>query len=295
MNTQATTINVRVNPRNQAIFLMLISLCSFTANALLIRHLADVAGSNSWAVALSRFAVGMAVVGSIYIPAGKARPRSLASNPLLIMRGLIGGSALLCLYFTIPHLGVGRAILINSTYSLFAIVFVAIFLKEHLGLKRVVWFLLAMVGTYLLTGGNALQGEFSHWDLIAVLGAILAGVVVTMIRKLHGSEHSSTIFLSQCVYGTVVVLPPALWYFQSVSAHAAVLMSLAGLCAAGGQLAMTHAYKHLTVAAGGSMQLCLPIFTTIGGILLFGESFAPVEWFGACLILTSCLMIVLRK
>jgi len=295
MNSKATTINAIPKPGNHPIFLMLVSLISFTGNALIIRLLANLEGSNSWAVALARFVVGMAVVGSFYLPKGKAQPRNLITSPLLIIRGLIGGLALLCLYFTIPHLGVGRAVLINSTYPLFAIVFASIFLKEHLRVRQALCFVLAMLGVYLLAGTSSMEGGFTTWDSLAILGAILAGMVVTLIRKLHGTEHSSTIFLSQCTYGIVVVLPPALFFITPISAQALALMLLAGIFAALGQLSMTHAYKHLTVAMGGSMQLSLPVFTTLGGIFLFGEHFTPSDCLGAALILSSCLMIILQK
>jgi len=65
----------------------------------------------------------------------------------------------------------------------------------------------------------------------------------------------------------------------------------AGIIVAGGQLAMTFAYRHLDVSKGASIQMLLPIATAIGAWLLFDEKLGPIEITGASLTLLATLMV----
>ena len=66
------------------------------------------------------------------------------------------------------------------------------------------------VGTLLLFFSHAaFERDLGIYELVAVLGAITAGIAVGLIRGLSKDHHPSTIYGSQCVYGILLTLPVA--------------------------------------------------------------------------------------
>jgi drug/metabolite transporter (DMT)-like permease len=71
-----------------------------------------------------------------------------------------------------------------------------------------------------------------------------------------------------------------------------LLMALGAAIVAIAQLAMTHAYRTLSVARGSSIQMLLPITTAIGGYLFFDERFSSIEILGATLTLLATWQVI---
>ena len=153
--------------------------------------------------------------------------------------------------------------------------------------------MLALAGLGLLTNVSAENLLVTgHWEMISLGGAVLAALVVVVNRQLTRTETSATIFASQCLYGLLLALPFALHQAIHLTTSDLVMLSVAGLCAAFGQLAMTEGFRFLTVAVGGAYQITLPLVISVGGILLFGEHFTPVQMLGAMLILAGSFQTV---
>jgi drug/metabolite transporter (DMT)-like permease len=128
-----------------------------------------------------------------------------------------------------------------------------------------------------------------------VISALSAAYVVVTIRQLHATDHSSTIFAAQCVYGLLICAGPALLHPQPVSPLAWGMMTLAGLFAAIGQLTMTRAFRDLSVAEGSLLQMLVPLGIAAGGVLFFAESFTLHEIAGAALILGGTALTAVRR
>jgi drug/metabolite transporter (DMT)-like permease len=236
-----------------------------------------------------RFLVGFAVLFGFFYARGGFQPLHMLTNPLLILRGILGGFGVWIFYLTVIKIGAGRATFISNTYVVFGAAMAAVFLKERLTPRLLVSLVLAMVGLALLTGVTDLQAPGAY-EWLGILGAIIAGAVVVSIRKLHQRENSSTIFGAQCLYGLLIAAGPTVARAAPLALGAIILLVLSGLLAAFGQLAMTRAYKDLPVGQGSVMQLLLPPTIAIGGMIFFGETYSGVEMIGAGLILFGCLL-----
>jgi len=136
----------------------------------------------------------------------------------------------------------------------------------------------------------------SFYDLIAVLVALTAGYVIVTIRKMHAKgEHTSTIFVAQCVFGLLICLMPALANWSPHKPMAWILMITASLCSGLGQLAMNLSFWHLAVGEGALIQMLVPLGVATGGILFYHEHFAVHEIIGAALILFATTIPALRR
>jgi drug/metabolite transporter (DMT)-like permease len=118
---------------------------------------------------------------------------------------------------------------------------------------------------------------------------------VVTIRQLHATEHSSTIFAAQCVYGLALCGIPALLQLQPITGLGLAVTAVASITAAVGQLAMTRAFRDLSVAEGSLLQMLVPVGIAAGGALFFSERFTLNELAGAALILGGTTFIALRQ
>ena len=272
---------------------MLLSAASFTANVLLVRALNELHFANIWLVSCARFIVGLAVVAVVYRQDWE--PRHLVRNAKLIQRGLAGGIGVYLTYLCVVRLGAGRATFINNTYVIWGALLAAWMLKEKLRPALLIGGFLALAGLALLTkvfGGATAPGLY---DGLAVLSALISAWVVVTIRQLHTTEHSSTIFAAQCLYGLVLCGLPAILQLQPISGVGLGITALASISAAVGQLAMTRAFRDLPVAEGSLFQMLVPLGTAVGGMLFFAEHFALHEVLGAALILLGITYTAVRR
>jgi drug/metabolite transporter (DMT)-like permease len=282
-----------MSAHQRAVFLMLLSAGSFTANVLLVRALDGLHFANIWLVSCARFLVGLGVVAAVY--RREWQPAHLWRNPRLIERGLLGGVGVYLTYLCVVRLGAGRATFINNTYVIWGALLAAWLLKERLRPSLLAGSLLALTGLALLTnvfGGATTPGLY---DWLAVLSAFISAWVVVTIRQLHASEHSATIFAAQCLYGLVLCGIPALLQLQPITGLGLGVTVLASCFAASGQLAMTRAFRDLSVAEGSLMQILVPLGIAAGGAVFFHERFTLHELAGAALILGGTAFTALRQ
>jgi drug/metabolite transporter (DMT)-like permease len=267
---------------------MTLSLVGFTAMALLVKHLGVARGVSPWLALFFRAAVGMAVVAVVYAPRGAVSFRRAIFSRMLVLRGILGAIGTACYYRTLPELGAGKATLIGNTWVIWAGVFAVFVLGEPLGARKILGILAAVVGISLLMG---LQGGdlavFGLFEAIALGGAFVAAAVVVVIRQLTLTESSGTIFASQCAYTALLALP-FLFLVPAPSALDYLLLVLAALCAALGQLAMTEGFRFLPVSSGGAFQILLPLTISLASVALFRETFTATQIAGGAMILLGC-------
>ncbi len=286
-------MSVSVQTHARGVTLMLASTVCFTTNVLLIRALGELQPVNVWLVSCTRFAVGLALLVAIYRK--EFQPRHLFRSTKLAGRGLVGGIGVYGYYLTVVHLGAGRATFIGNTYVIFGALLAVWMLKERFNGALAIGSIAALSGLALLTNAFGAGAHANIYDLLAVAVACASAYVVVTIRQLHATEHTSTIFAAQCVYGLLICTVPATLHPEPVSLAAWAIMLFAGVFAAGGQLAMTRAFRDLPVTEGSLLQMLVPIGIAIGGATFFAERFTHQELAGAALILAGTAFTSLRR
>lgn len=279
---------------SRGVWLMVISLTCFSANVLVLKYTTSYLEVSPWLALYARSVFGFFVIIALFRGRGLIHLRPMFTERLMIWRGLTGLVGTACFYWTIPILGAGKSTLISSTYILFAAVMAALFLKERLGWMKAIWIVVALLGVLLLTGVRTGSGG-SHFALaegMALVGALSAAGAVVVIRQLTRTYHSGAIYLCQCIYLILVMTPFAIFYFEWPGGMAFLLISVAAIISSLGQIAMTESYRYLPVATGASIQMALPVTASIGGVLLFAESFTNLQVMGAALIVAACYRVV---
>lgn len=238
-------------------------------------------------VAAFRFGVGVVVVGALWA-ARVIRPLATRDQlPLLLLRGISGGLAVLLLFVAIGRGNVGVATLLNYTSPAFTAAFAWIFLRERLSIWVIAAFTVAAAGVVLVWLGSTGGGPVPllGWQTLGLVSAALAGVAITSIRALrrHRAAGAWTVFGVFSAAGLACTAPFAASEFLAPTAGEWALLVLMGLSAVAGQLLMTHALAYVTAALSGIIQQLTVVLALLLGVLVFGEPIGVASSAGSAL------------
>jgi len=247
-------------------------------------------------LAFFRFVIGL---GLIATAAMTGRVKLVFINKrLLFLRGLAGGIAIFIGLLSITKLGLGKGMVLVCSYPIFASVVSAVFLKERLRLFDIGTILTAIGGIYFIAYEKQ-QGfsllVFGKYELLAVLGAMIVGIAVTLIRKLHDTDNSLAIYFSQCAVGMWLVFVPAFSSDGHVGLNGIFILLGIGVSVTVGQLLMTEGFKYVQVKTGSLLLMLEPVLCYAAGVSVFGE---PLTWssvLGSVLVIGSCVVVLTRR
>jgi drug/metabolite transporter (DMT)-like permease len=206
---------------------------------------------------------------------------------LLAVRGLLGYAALSCYFWSVHHLPLGDAVLLQYSHPVFVALIAPFFLHERTG--RGHWWLVAvaLVGVTLIVRPS---GAVRHDALVGVLGSMLSGLAYITIRELSRSEHPLTI-LVWFPLATVVpslVATVATWPAgQPRNATEWAAHGLVAVTALIGQVTLTVGLTRVGAARATAVTLTGPVFGMLFGLLLFGTVPAVASLVGTALVLTA--------
>ena len=129
---------------------------------------------------------------------------------------------------------------------------------------------------------------------LAVCGGLLGGIAIVAMKRLRRTDSSHVILLSQCVFGWLIVVAPAM--HEGFDFPASTWLALLGLsaCATAGQLLTTYAYKLVRVTEGSLIGLLTPVLNVAIGALFFAEAMPLRSWGGALIVFSACGFVLVR-
>ena len=202
---------------------------------------------------------------------------------LMTLRGLSGFIALSLHFYTIAHLPLGTAVLLNYTGPIFAALFGAIFLKEKPSLFLAAMILLSFAGVYFLV-----EGKLQHWDWMVFLGllsAVFVGIVYTSIRAIKGHESDLTIifyFVGVSMLGSLAFLG---FGFKWPNLNEWLWLAGVGVGSFYGQLWMTKAVRRAPACLVSPFSYLTPLLSFLYGLIFFKEKMTVYSLLGAFLII----------
>lgn len=277
----------------RGVMLMLASTVAFCSMSALVQHASAI---DPYKMTLFRFVVGLGILGTAAL-LGRIK-LTFTHGPLLFLRGLFGGLGILIFFWSIPRLGIGKATVLIYSFPIFGSLFSSIFLKERLGAARLATMLMAFAGIYLLASDHeesfSLLAVPNGDELLTIFGAMLGGIALVIVKKLHDTDSSYAIFFAQCVIGLWIVIVPANVVPCSIGLHGGLLLVAIGVTSAIGQLLSTEGYRHLTVAKGSLLGMLVPVLNYIMGVTLFEEPVSARSLIGSAVVLGASV-VTLRK
>ena len=280
--------------QHKGVSLIFASTIAFCLMSGLVRYASDI---DPYKTTLFRFVVGLGILGTAAL-IGKIKLKFF-NGPLLLLRGLTGGAAILIFFVSISKLGVGKGTVLIYSFPIFGSIFSSVFLKERIGIVRLVAILMAFAGIYLLAADNGrdltLLGALGAYELLTIFGAMLGGVALVSVKKLHDTDSSYAIYFAQCVIGLWVVIVPANIVPCSVGLSGGVLLVTIGVASTVGQLLSTEGFRYLPVVTGSLLGMLVPVLNYFLGVIVFDEVISWQSVVGSITVLGACVVVLLRS
>ena len=281
--------------RNGPLWLTASALC-FAVMAVAVR-IAGGHGIPGSETTLIRFLFGIGTVGILH--ASGAAKVIIRRIPLLSARGILGGIAILLYFMSLSAAkGPGATPLTNSvflgnSYFIYVPIFGALLIGERLCLSTAIAVISALAGLFLVA-----QPDFAHiraGDTYGFSAGIVSALAIVIIRELRKTEPAVAIFLSLCVFGSLVALigmalEKAVW----PTSMGWIILIVMGISAAIGQLLMTYALKFTRASEAGIIQMTTVIYSSLAGVLWFGDPFNARILVGALIVLSAAAYISLK-
>ncbi len=189
----------------------------------------------------------------------------------LFMRSAFGFAGMLGNFYALSRLTVSDASMLNKMSPFFAIIFSAILLGERA--DKVQW---SIVAAAFLGALLVIKPSFRNAELAAscagFLGGVCAGAAYTFVRKItrKGVKGYYVVFYFSA-FSTLAALPFVVFGYSPMSAAQWLYLIGAGVCAAGGQFAITAAYSFAPAREVSIYDYSQIIFAALLGFFVMGQ------------------------
>ena len=201
----------------------------------------------------------------------------------LLLRGLFGGLAVICYFFSVYYGTITHGVILNSSYPIFIAMFSAVYIGEKLRGAIILPLMAAILGLALIV--NPRVGAVQVADLAGLMSGILAGFAVLTVRKLRETDSVWAIIYYFNLIGMILSLP--LLAIKPVFPSAYGIILMLGIAVGGNiyQVFLTSAYRYIRASEGSIVTLSSAVFSAAWGSLFFGETLDAATIAGAVLIL----------
>ena len=210
------------------------------------------------------------------------------------IRATLGLTSMALIFTGMTMLPLAEATTIGFATPIFATMLAALLLGEPTGKYRWGAVALGFVGVLLAVrpGDTSIVG-IGPW--VALGGALLNGCVMIQVRRMSKSENAGAIVFW---FSLMSLFPLAIGMAFFAKAHDLAGWSIIGglaICGAVGQLLLTSAVRHASVAAISTMDYTGLIWSILFGYVIFDNVPGPGTWIGAPVIIAAGLIIIWRE
>ena len=239
-----------------------------------------------WSIGFYRFFGGALMLVAVF--GRHQNPYKGHNIRLLIIRGCTGCSAFICIVTAIRLLPVSTALIIFYSFPAFSAICSFIIYQERIGLPEIACITTVLIGVGILFDFHLAGGLLGQ--IIALAGAVFAGLTVTLIRSLREKNGPVTIYLYFCTMGILVTAPMFASHpiLPSTPVEWGMIIGFI-LASLTGQLLMNQGFFYCRGWEGGVLMSSEVIFTAGVGIIFLGDPVSWRFWVGGSLILVSVI------
>ncbi len=246
-----------------------------------------------------RSVVSMLVMVAVSRRAGLALRTSVPA--LQVTRSLTGATGLGLFFYAITGLPLATAITLNYTSSIWIAFFLtagAVLMRaQHPDKRLVIMVLLGFAGTSLILRPTAGAGQWWHGVAGLLSGVAAAASYLQTARLNRAGEPEERIVLYYSMGGILIGgAMAAAEGWHPLTGDGIVLLLAVGVLAAFAQTLLTRAYARGNPLVSASLQYTGIVFSSIFGVLLFGDALT-VGWASGVLliVLAGCTATWLRS
>ena len=284
------TILTGLTANQQGALLMVAAACGFTMVGALVKLLGQ-GGMAPYQTGFVRALVGFCAVLPFAWQVGPSVLRT--RHPWIhLLRGLAGGTAMLCGYTALTLLPLAEVTALSFTTPLFVILLAALMLGERVRWRRSLATLVGFLGVIImLRPGVGTLDPAAFLALTTAFGVALAG---TLVKRLPREESRITMLLVSSTVAMALAALPAAFTWRSPSGWELGLLVAVGLLSVGSQSLMIQALKLGEATFVSPFSYSKLLLAGVIGYVLFAE--VPDYWTlaGAAVIIASTYYIMRR-
>ena len=213
---------------------------------------------------------------------------------LLILRGLLGTSALICIFYAIRNMPLSISTIIQYTYPIFISLFACIFINEKITKNIVFAVIVGWFGILLILNPTQLTNINVDIDrlsiFIAFLGAIFTALAYVTVKKLAFTEDVYVIIEYFPLVSIIILLPVVFINWITPNVYELLWIIGIGLFTQLGQTFLTIGLKSLPASEASSINYLQVFFASIWGVLFFSEIININFLFGSLMVLLGTII-----
>ena len=211
------------------------------------------------------------------------------NKPLLIIRGLLGTSALICIFYAIRNMPLSISTVIQYTYPIFISIFAGIFIDEKINRNLVFALIIGWLGILVILNPTQLSNintEIENiWVSIAFIGSICTALAYVTVKKLAFTENIYVIIEYFPLVSLVTLSPIVVIKWVTPNLNELIWIIGIGLFTQLGQTFLTKGLKKLPASEASTINYLQVLFGSMWGILFFSEKLNFNFLLGALLVL----------
>ncbi|MFC1852514.1 DMT family transporter [candidate division CSSED10-310 bacterium] len=234
---------------------------------------------------------GIGAAGCIYIFSYRQKTTLIGHNyPLLLARSILGTGSIFLFTFALGNIPLGDVYLLNRTSPIFIALLAGLFLREKTSLAVYPLLALAFTGVALLVKPGS--GPINWGSLAALTSGLTTALAHISVRRLTESDQDQVIVFHFMLLSAGLMIPAILFYgwivpnvLQSLTIGGVIIGSLLG------QLFMTRAYRLEPVSNASLLTYAAVVLAAFWGWLFWQELWDFLDFCGALLIITACILL----
>ena len=221
------------------------------------------------------------------------------NKPLLILRGILGTIALVCIFYAIKNMPLNISTVIQYTYPIFIAIFAVILIKEKITKNLIIasitgWLgILIILNPYQLSSLNIELNKLTI--LIAFLGAISTALAYITVKKLSLTEDIFIIIKYFPLISVITLSPIVFFNWVTPNINDLIWIIGIGMFTQAGQTFLTIGLKKLPTSEAARINYLQVLFGSLWGILFFNELININFIFGAVLVLLGTIISTSKK
>jgi len=216
------------------------------------------------------------------------------NKPLLILRGVLGTSALVCIFYAIRNMPLSISTVIQYTYPIFISIFASIFINEKITRNLIFALIIGWIGILIILNPTQLSNINVDIEnisiLIAFLGSICTALAYITVKKLSLTEDVYVIIEYFPLVSFITLFPVVLINWVTPNINEIVWIIAIGLFTQLGQTFLTMGLKHLSASEASTINYLQVLFGSIWGVIFFSEMININFLFGASLVLLGTII-----
>ena len=221
------------------------------------------------------------------------------NKPLLILRGILGTIALVCIFYAIKNMPLNISTVIQYTYPIFISIFAGVLINEKITKNLIIasitgWLgILIILNPYQLSRLNIELDKFTV--LIAFLGAISTALAYITVKKLSSTEDIFIIIKYFPLISVITLSPIIFFNWVTPNINDLIWIIGIGMFTQTGQTFLTIGLKKLPTSEAARINYLQVLFGSLWGILFFNELININFIFGAVLVLLGTIISTSKK